>query len=91
MLSTIPGDLMQEIRAAEELRKRFLGNTAQLVRRYVGNWYRTDTREARGRRTCSSPSWPTMLPELVFDNPAVTVSAKRSFSHAAIARRWRWR
>lgn len=85
MLSTKPEDLLSEIRAAEELRKRFLVNTVNLVRRYAGNWFRSDSRTKHRPENMIFGFLSTMMGDLVFDNPAVAVSAKRSISHQAIA------
>ncbi|HWE97587.1 MAG TPA: hypothetical protein VG269_26765 [Tepidisphaeraceae bacterium] len=85
MLSTKPEDLLGEIRASEELRKRFLVNTVNLVRRYAGNWYRNDSRTKPRPENMIFGFVSTLLPDLIFDNPAVAVTAKRTISHAAIA------
>lgn len=87
MLNLDPASLLMEITAAEELRKRIIHNTVSLVRRYVGNWYRTDQRSGKPRPENMIFNFvATMLPKLVFDNPAVTVSAKRAVTHKPIAR-----
>ncbi len=87
MLDLDPPKLMQEIRAAEAVRKTILSNSAALTRRYVGNWYRSDQRSGKPRPENMIYNWVSvMLPQIVFDNPSVAVSAKRSISHKPIAR-----
>ena len=86
MLNTEASAILQEIKSGEQLRKAFLANTAELVRRYVGNWYRNDTRGKPRPENLIYTFVGTMLPNLVFNNPGVTVTAKRSITQAAIAR-----
>lgn len=85
MLNTDPAVLMDEIRRAEDLRKEHLRNTRDLVKRYVGNWFRTTSRTKARPENMIFAYVATMLPNLIFDNPAATVTAKRAVSHAAIA------
>jgi hypothetical protein len=86
MISTDPDNLMLEIRAAEELRKRIITNTTSLVRKYVSNWYRTDQRSGKPRPENMIFNFvASILPEIIFDNPAVKVSAKRTITHKPIA------
>ncbi|WP_428936909.1 hypothetical protein [Fontivita pretiosa] len=87
MLDLTPDAVMQEIRASEELRRRITANTSTLVRRYVGNWYRSDQRSGRPRPENMIFNFvAAMLGDVCFDNPAVAVSAKRSITHKPIAR-----
>lgn len=86
MLSRNPSDLLAEIRAAEDLRKRVLANTTTLIKRYVGNWYRSDSRSRPRPENMLFAFVATMVPQIVFDNPQVKVKAKRSQSHADIAK-----
>jgi len=53
VLNTDPAYLMNEIRAAEEMRRRIITNTTALVRKYVGNWYplRPAQRQAAAGKT----------------------------------------
>lgn len=85
MISTDPAELLQEIKDAEELRKRFLVNTTALVKKYIGNWYRSDSRGRNRPENMIFTFIATLLPNLIFDNPAVTITAKRSISHKQIA------
>jgi hypothetical protein len=85
MLDTSPDKLLNEIRTAEQIRKRHMANTTQLLKRFVGNWYRQDMRTKDRPENLIFSFVAQMLPNLVFDNPGVCVSAKRAISHAAIA------
>lgn len=75
-----------EIKASEDLRKRHVSLATRLVKSYVGNYYRTDMRTKPVPENLFFTYVATMLPNLVFDNPAVTVSAKRMITHEALAR-----
>ena len=85
MLDTIPRRHLQEINASEELRKRHLVNCNRLIRRIVGNHYRSDMKTSPVPENMIYSYVATLLPQIVFDNPAVTVSAKRAVSHRPIA------
>jgi hypothetical protein len=48
-----------------------INNTTNLIRRYVGNWYRTDSRGKPRPENMIFTFVATMLPSLVFNNPGV--------------------
>lgn len=86
MLNTNSDYVLQEIRDAENHRSKVLTNVAALVRRFIGNWYRTDVRGKPRPENMIFNFIATMLPELIFDNPQVSVTAVRSITHEPIAK-----
>jgi len=78
--------IWMEIKASEDLRKRHVSLATRLVKSFVGNYYRTDMRTKPVPENLFFTYLATMLPNICFDNPAVTVSAKRMITHDAIAR-----
>lgn len=86
MLDLDADNIWMEIKASEDLRKRHLSLAMRLVKSYVGNYFRTDMRTKPVPENLFFTYVATMLPNLVFDNPAVTVGAKRMITHEALAR-----
>lgn len=85
MLSLDPTKLAQEVNRAEEFRRKHLQRVQEIVKRYVGNYYRFD---AGGEPTPENDVFSYiafMLPELGFSVPSCQVQAKRVQSHAEIA------
>ena len=77
--------LLQEVDAAEKVRKKHLKNAAVMVKRFVGNYYREDLRGKPVPENLVFSFIAQVLPQLIFDNPQVTCSAKRAVSHKPIA------
>lgn len=82
---TVP-EVMREVRAAEDLRKKHLANCTLLLKRYVGNWYRTDMKSKPQPENLIFTYVAETLPNICFDNPAVATTAKRMITHESIAR-----
>lgn len=78
MLDISPPNLLREIDAAEKIRDKHLRNILVLVKRYIGNWFQEGVAGKPVPENMIFSYVATMLPQLVFNNPAVAVSAKRS-------------
>src|SRR4051794_16997741 len=74
-----------EIRSSDELLRRHLSNTQVLVKRFLGNYYRNDSKTRNQPENLLFSYSAEMLPQMVFDNPAVAVKAARLITHKPIA------
>lgn len=86
MLDLDVNEVFREIRSSEDLRKKHLANCTQLIKKYVGNYYRTDLRGKPQPENLIFTYVAHTLPDICFDNPAVTCTAKRIITHDSIAR-----
>lgn len=85
MIPLDPKYLIREIDSAERLRTLHLKNMQTLVKRYVGNYFRTDWRGKPVPENMQFSYLATLLPQIIFDNPKVMVSADRAVAHKAVA------
>jgi hypothetical protein len=76
---------MTEIKASEELRRRHMVITTALIKRTMGNFHRSDVRGKPMPENTFFEFMATMLPQICFDNPAVSCSAKRVMAHKPVA------
>jgi hypothetical protein len=84
VLQITPGHLAREVAKAVEFRKKHTSRIKEIVRRYVGNWHRTDA-DAPSMPENDVFAWKAfMLPELCFGLPGIRVTAKRPSLHEDI-------
>jgi hypothetical protein len=89
LIALDPAGLVLEIEAAKKLRAEHLKNTVELVRRYVGNYYRTRQRGKPVPENMIFSYIAGTLPKIIFDNPEVSVSAKQVITAKPVARAMR--
>lgn len=86
MLDTADPDVMaEEVRRAEEFRRKHTARGREIARRYMGNWYRVDTITEPTPENVVAGYVTFMLPELSFLAPKVRVRARRPVTHRQIA------
>ncbi len=85
MLNLNPSDLFQEVQAAEKYRNRHLKSVRRSIRRFVGNHWRDDVRGEPAPENIIYDFMAVMLPQLIFENPRVTVTAHRAVTQDEVA------
>jgi hypothetical protein len=84
-IDTDPVKFYGLIRDAERFRQEHVDNATQLVKRYVGNYYRTKFRAKAVPENMIFSYVANVMPKLVYDNPTVNVKAARSVTHEPVA------
>ena len=81
-LKNKPADLLDHIQAAERLRDSVTKGTEKIVREYHGTGYRADREPENPAPENHYYEWLSVVTaSVVFDNPKVHVSSKRSGAH----------
>ena len=79
MLDMEPKNLLEEIEAAENARDDHLRRADELVEAYHGQFYKGETNSDTPSPENHAFEWLALVtPRIVFDNPVVNVSARRS-------------
>jgi len=89
MIKTDPGNLYDEVKHAADLRDKFLENTAKLVERYHGAYYRSDRMPAVPIVENHAYQFVAIvLPSLIFDNPKcrVITTSPKNISDEGVAK-----
>jgi hypothetical protein len=80
-----PAALAMEVTRASDFRRKHTNRTLEVVRRFIGNWYRMDTRSEPTPENLISNYIAFMLPETCSLRPEAQVTALRPVSHGEIA------
>jgi len=83
--TTDPAALALEVTRAEDFRRKHTTRSREIMKRYIGNWYRQDVTAEPTSENLIASYIAFMLPELSFRKPVVKVSALRPVSHKQIA------
>ena len=85
MLNIEPKNLLEEVQAAERLRDAHLSSMSEQVERYHGPFYKKDyTQEYTGENHYYE-YMSLMIPRLIYDNPRVRVTSRRSGTQELVA------
>jgi hypothetical protein len=84
-LQTDAKQFMMTIRDAEKVRSRYTSNSQQLIRRYFGNYFRSDRRDKPVPENMIFSFLANLMPKLVYDHPRVMVKAEQAKTHEPIA------
>lgn len=85
MLSLDPNTLAEEVRHAEEFRRKHTLRSRAIVQRFIGNWYRVDHIISATPENSVFAYVAFMLPNLWFNDASCRVQARRPQTHGAIA------
>lgn len=85
MLDLDPANLADEVTRAEEFRRKHTQRSRDIVRRFVGNWYRMDNNTDPTPDNLIAGYVAFMLPELAYTIPSCSVDATRPVTYEAIS------
>lgn len=87
-LDTSPSNLLEEIRQAEKLVESVLSPMEDQVKRYHGDWFRKDRipDEAPYTENHYYEYISLVVPRIIFDNPRVRVSTRRTGAYAEVSK-----
>lgn len=77
--------LCEEVFRAEEFRRKHTARAREIIRRYIGNWYRIDAACDPTPENLVASYIAFMLPELSYAAPSARIEAKRPTKYGDIA------
>lgn len=77
--------LAEEVSRAVEFRRKHTAKSREIIRRLMGNWYRTDMAADPVPENLIASYVTFMLAEMAFTDPTCRVQARRPVSHGQIA------
>ncbi len=80
-----PSKLAEEVRRAEDFRRKHTTRGREIARRFAGNWFRSDQAVEPTPENLVASYLAFMLPELAYSEPAVRIKAKRPIAYKQLA------
>jgi hypothetical protein len=85
MLDTMnPDQLVEMVQRADDFRRKHTARGREIVRRYLGNWYRNDSDCPPTPENLVAGYVTFMLPEVSFSEPGIKIGSRRPVSHKLI-------
>lgn len=84
-ISKEPLKVLDLIKSGNTFCAKFTDRQKELVKRFVGNWYRTDAHTDPSPENMLLSYQASVIPQLAYDNPQVQIKAQRPITGKEIA------